>query len=833
MTGVGVRVCVCPLGVDCVDECESVPCQNDGGCVNELGGFRCECLDGFNGTVCEQVLDPCLAVVCRNGGACVLNGKTGAAECECVFGFAGAECEIDVDECALGACANGAACVDGPGSVECTCAEGFTGVFCEESVAGAVAQESGSGESGMSTAMVAAIGGAVVGVFVLVLLVLLILMRRRQRQVARLEPVEQEDVHGQLERTQKRPLMLTASKRRKASEEEWMDYSDKANDELVLDGLYGNGMVGASTAASSEYFFGDGAAAGGVYQNEAIAVDREYLRLLYGVSEEEDVYGRYANTARADVGASVLRRAGSGGGDEESGHYANGEGSVEDGPVYDAVEVDEGLYGRLSGSKRGQRGHYAGLTAGETEASGGDEGGYANNGRYEPRAGAGQGAYVNGSWYENGHGNAYGVLKIGGGNGSNGGEYEYMQEGVNDGAGDGYVNGPAAAAYANSGGDGEREPLYRAVRRRSSANPFREDGAPVYGNPVDRSDSMAVRAVSYVEPLAGAARPKSTRGAGGGAVRDERMEQRRARLGNMFGYERDWLEMMDPLGSGEFGVVLQAVTSDGGQSAPRFVAVKVLREGAGAKEQGDFLGEAELVSKFEHENVLGFVGVCVEQEPWMTVLEYAPYGDLRTFLRTCISLPGMEVQSVELIEFGRQIAAGMEYLGSWSIVHRDLAARNCLLGQNSVVKIADFGLSRRVEETEGEYVVRSRGKLPARWMAIESLAFRRFTSASDMWSFGVVLWELFTYGAIRPYRYVDVREILTALESGVRLGQPRGCPDEVFELMALCWETDARKRPSFEYARETLTSIVHDHVQLGEVPRQLGRLAEEMTMTVV
>jgi serine/threonine protein kinase len=175
----------------------------------------------------------------------------------------------------------------------------------------------------------------------------------------------------------------------------------------------------------------------------------------------------------------------------------------------------------------------------------------------------------------------------------------------------------------------------------------------------------------------------------------------------------------------------------------------------------------------------------------------------------------------------------MEYLAARRIVHRDLAARNCLVGQNSVIKVADFGLSRQLAATEDYYRVQTRGKLPVRWMAVESLAFRKFSSKSDVWSFGVLMWEVFTFGMVRPYRQVEVRDLLDLLESGKRLHQPRGCPREAYALMMQCWDKDARVRPDFTALRVTLSQWVQRESRNGRPPGQLGQKLDDVTASMV
>ncbi|KJE95342.1 tyrosine-protein kinase transforming protein ros [Capsaspora owczarzaki ATCC 30864] len=228
---------------------------------------------------------------------------------------------------------------------------------------------------------------------------------------------------------------------------------------------------------------------------------------------------------------------------------------------------------------------------------------------------------------------------------------------------------------------------------------------------------------------------------------------------------REGLAVLKRLASGNFGDVSlgqvlftalppRAQTLLGPTASPTvLVAVKSLKSDADEKSRKDFEGEAKLMAPFVHPNVVRLLAALFESEPHLVLLEFVQYGDLRTLLQKsqAQSLWWTHSEQVHAI---RQIALGMEYLGTLHFVHRDLAARNCLVGQGMVVKIADFGLSRELADEHDYYRMQTRGKLPLKWMAPETMTFRKFSSMSDVWSFGVTAWECCSYGAV-PYGKMD------------------------------------------------------------------------------
>ncbi|ESO09335.1 hypothetical protein HELRODRAFT_133620, partial [Helobdella robusta] len=227
-------------------------------------------------------------------------------------------------------------------------------------------------------------------------------------------------------------------------------------------------------------------------------------------------------------------------------------------------------------------------------------------------------------------------------------------------------------------------------------------------------------------------------------------------------------------------------------------------------EYNKFIEEAMTMHEFNHPNVLSLIGIVIKRSAnsgnlrWngcmpLVILPFMKHGDLLTFIRTENNTPTVR----HLMDFGIQIAGGMSYLSNLKFVHRDLAARNCMLADDLSVKVADFGLSRDVYEREYYSSGDRKAKLPIKWMAIESLEKGIYSTKSDVWSFGVVLWELLTRGA-SPYLEVDSWDFIKFLKSGRRLMQPVYCPLALYRMMRRCWHTDPSSRPTFD---ELITSI--------------------------
>ncbi|XP_010603825.1 BDNF/NT-3 growth factors receptor isoform X3 [Fukomys damarensis] len=267
------------------------------------------------------------------------------------------------------------------------------------------------------------------------------------------------------------------------------------------------------------------------------------------------------------------------------------------------------------------------------------------------------------------------------------------------------------------------------------------------------------------------------------------------------------------LGEGAFGKVFLAECYNLCPEQDKIlVAVKTLKD-ASDNARKDFHREAELLTNLQHEHIVKFYGVCVEGDPLIMVFEYMKHGDLNKFLRAhgpdavlmAEGNPPTELTQSQMLHIAQQIAAGMVYLASQHFVHRDLATRNCLVGENLLVKIGDFGMSRDVYSTD-YYRVGGHTMLPIRWMPPESIMYRKFTTESDVWSLGVVLWEIFTYGK-QPWYQLSNNEVIECITQGRVLQRPRTCPQEVYELMLGCWQREPHMRKSIKGIHTLLQNL--------------------------
>uniref|UniRef100_H3DGS2 receptor protein-tyrosine kinase n=1 Tax=Tetraodon nigroviridis TaxID=99883 RepID=H3DGS2_TETNG len=261
---------------------------------------------------------------------------------------------------------------------------------------------------------------------------------------------------------------------------------------------------------------------------------------------------------------------------------------------------------------------------------------------------------------------------------------------------------------------------------------------------------------------------------------------------------------------GEFGSVVEGHLRQTDGTFEK-VAVKTMKlDSFSQREIEEFLNEAACMKDFSHPNVIGLLGVCLEIESErypkpMVILPFMKYGDLHSFLEVTLGESPVFLPTQTLLKFMIDIALGMEYLSGRHFLHRDLAARNCMLRDDMTVCVADFGLSKKIYS--GDYYRQGRiAKMPVKWIAVESLADRVFTVKSDVWAFGVTMWEIATLG-MTPYPGIQNHEIYDYLLAGHRLKQPAGCLDEIYEIMSSCWRPDPSERPLFPQLREMLEKV--------------------------
>ncbi|KAF6202853.1 hypothetical protein GE061_003258 [Apolygus lucorum] len=267
--------------------------------------------------------------------------------------------------------------------------------------------------------------------------------------------------------------------------------------------------------------------------------------------------------------------------------------------------------------------------------------------------------------------------------------------------------------------------------------------------------------------------------------------------------DRSEIQLIHKLGQGHFGTVWYGKWRNSIE-----VAVKTLRQGAMSTQA--FLQEAAIMKKFRHDRLVALYAVCSKAEPIYIVTEYMKNGSLLEFLRNG---DGKDLELPDLIYIAYQVASGMAYLEMKQLIHRDLAARNVLIGENNTAKICDFGLARVIEDDE--YCPKQGSRFPIKWTAPESIVYGRFSIKSDVWSYGILLMELFTYGQV-PYPGMHGREVIEQIDQGYRMPKPAShhVPDPIYRLMLVCWEADPEKRPTFEF----LNSYLEDFNIASEIP---------------
>ncbi|XP_068685584.1 fibroblast growth factor receptor 3-like isoform X3 [Montipora foliosa] len=279
------------------------------------------------------------------------------------------------------------------------------------------------------------------------------------------------------------------------------------------------------------------------------------------------------------------------------------------------------------------------------------------------------------------------------------------------------------------------------------------------------------------------------------------------------------------IGQGAFGQVAKA-TADGLRGMPQktLVAVKMTKAGAPESDKKDLLSELEVMKTLKpHPHVIKLIGCVTQSEPLLVLIEYVPFGDLLGYLRKSRGLhdtyykdpdikPQTSLTSQQLMKFAWQIADGMKYLSSRSIIHRDLAARNVLVGERETCKVTDFGMARDVRQ-ENIYERKTKGRLPVKWTAYEALMFGTYTTKSDVWSFGVLLYEIFTIGG-SPYPRMDGRKVANLLQEGYRMPKPQHVDNELYKIMISCWLEDSNARPTFLDLKNKLKNMENQHKRL-------------------
>ncbi|XP_078379861.1 fibroblast growth factor receptor 1-A-like [Oculina patagonica] len=279
------------------------------------------------------------------------------------------------------------------------------------------------------------------------------------------------------------------------------------------------------------------------------------------------------------------------------------------------------------------------------------------------------------------------------------------------------------------------------------------------------------------------------------------------------------------IGKGAFGQVAKG-TAKGLRGRPQEtqVAIKMLKGDAPESDKKDLLSELEVMKQLKpHPHVIKLLCCVTKSEPLLVVIEYVPFGDLLGYLRKSRGLsdtyykdpdvkPKTNLTSHQLITFAWQVADGMSYLSSKRIIHRDLAARNVLVGENETCKVTDFGMARDVQQ-DNIYERKSKGRLPVKWTAMEALLYGTYSTKSDVWSYGVLLYEIFTIGG-SPYPRMDGRKIANLLQKGYRMPKPQHVDDKLYGIMTKCWQDDPDARPTFGDLRNELKEMENQHKRL-------------------
>ncbi|XP_078379826.1 fibroblast growth factor receptor 1-A-like isoform X2 [Oculina patagonica] len=313
--------------------------------------------------------------------------------------------------------------------------------------------------------------------------------------------------------------------------------------------------------------------------------------------------------------------------------------------------------------------------------------------------------------------------------------------------------------------------------------------------------------------------------------------------GRRWEINREQVKIIKVIGKGAFSQVAKATAWNiRGNEENRTVAVKMLKANAPDSDRKDLLAEVELMKKLKpHPHVIKLMACVTETDPLLVLIEYVPFGDLLGYLRKSRGLndtyfkdpdvkPQTSLTAEQLIRFAWQVADGMFYLSSKKIIHRDLAARNVLVGEGEKCKVTDFGMARNVHQDD-IYTKQSRGRLPVKWTAYEALLYGTYTTQSDVWSYGVLLYEILTVGG-SPYPGINARQIARKLQEGFRMPKPKHVDNKLYQTMLKCWEENPNDRPSFAKLKDTMKDMERNHrtyVNLEQYDNSLYANVEDLT----
>jgi len=306
---------------------------------------------------------------------------------------------------------------------------------------------------------------------------------------------------------------------------------------------------------------------------------------------------------------------------------------------------------------------------------------------------------------------------------------------------------------------------------------------------------------------------------------------------------REQVKIIKVVGKGAFSQVAKATAWNIRDNEDyTTVAVKMLKANAPESDRRDLLSELELMKKLKpHPHVIKLMGCVTASDPLLVLIEYVPYGDLLGYLRKSRGLsdtyfkdpdvkPQTSLTAEQLMRFTWQVADGMLYLSSRKIIHRDLAARNVLVGEGEKCKVTDFGMARNVQQDD-IYTKQSRGRLPVKWTAYEALLYGTYTTQSDVWSYGVLLYEILTVGG-SPYPGINARQIARKLQDGFRMPKPKHVDKKLYQIMLKCWEENPSDRPTFAKLKDTMKEMERKHrtyVNLKQYDNSLYANVEDLT----